>query len=129
MHQWFPIKWTTWDIIKSSTTSVTRGQYSRRSRNTWWFHYDMVKKSTVEFSRDNLEDNPHPRGPVTITTQETIARFLQYHCRQKSTECYIAARCQLVGSQSSLDLIRNGFSTTSQGRVTIWVSLAICDHR
>ena len=59
--------------MKSSTTLVTRCQHSRRSRNTWWSHRDMVKKCTVEFSRENLEDNPHPRGPVTITTLETIA--------------------------------------------------------
>ena len=36
----------------------------------------MVNKCTVEFSRDDLEDNPHPRGPVIITTQETIAMAL-----------------------------------------------------
>ena len=36
----------------------------------------MVNKCTVEFSRDDLEDNPHPRGPVIITTQETIAMVL-----------------------------------------------------
>ena len=72
MHQWFPIKWTTWAIIKSSTTSVTRGQYSRRSRNTWWFHYDMVKKCTVEFSRDNLEDNPIQEDQSSISHKRPL---------------------------------------------------------
>ena len=40
--------------------------------------YSMVKKWDAEFnrSRDNLEDNlPHRRKPVTITTQETIAKI------------------------------------------------------
>ena len=36
----------------------------------------MVKKCTVEFSRDSVEDNPHPRGPVPIITQEIIAKDL-----------------------------------------------------
>ena len=66
-------KWIRLAIIKSSTTSVTRGQHSRRSRNIWCSHYDMVKKCTVGFSRENLEDNPLPRGPITITSEETTA--------------------------------------------------------
>ena len=43
---------------------------------------------------------------VTITTQG----FLQHHCRKESTKLYIVSRRQLIGSQSALDLIRNGFS-------------------
>ena len=105
-----------------------KGQYSRRSRNTWWFHYDMLNKCTVEFSRENLEDNPIQEDQSPLSHK----RPLQGSCSiivDRRAQCYIAARCQLLGSQSSLDLIRNGFSTTCQGRMTTWVSLAICDHR
>ena len=62
-------------IIKSSTTSVTRGQYSRRSRNTWWFHYDMVKMCTVEFSRDNLEDNPIQEDQSPLSHKRPLQGF------------------------------------------------------
>ena len=39
--------------------------------------YSMVKKWDVEFKRgrDSLEDDPHQRRLVTVTTQETIAKI------------------------------------------------------
>ena len=77
-------------IIKSSATSVTRGQHSRRSRNIWCSHYDMVKKCTVEFSRENLEENPLPRGPITITSEETITILTADRWATQSLEYYIA---------------------------------------
>ena len=39
--------------------------------------HSLVKKLDAEFNRgrDNLEDDPRRRKPVTVTTQETIAKI------------------------------------------------------
>ena len=39
--------------------------------------YSMLKKWAAEFKRgrESLEDDPRPRRPVTVTTQETIAKI------------------------------------------------------
>ncbi|XP_041366729.1 uncharacterized protein LOC121381476 [Gigantopelta aegis] len=39
--------------------------------------YDMVKKWAAEFKRgrENLKDDPRPGRPITVTTQETIAKI------------------------------------------------------
>ena len=43
--------------------------------------YSMVKKWAAEFKRDraSLEDDPHPRRPVTITTQRERVLFNDAH--------------------------------------------------
>ena len=56
--------------------------------------------------------------PVTITTQETIAKVL---AASLLTEEFKALYCREVAAHwvpKPLDLIRNGFSTTCQGRMT-----------
>ena len=81
MHQCFPIKWTAWATMKSSTTLVTRCQHSRRSMNTWWSHRDMVKKCTVGFSRENLDDNPPSKR---TSHHHHTGDHCHHHCRQVS---------------------------------------------
>ncbi|XP_041364231.1 histone-lysine N-methyltransferase SETMAR-like [Gigantopelta aegis] len=55
--------------------------------------YSMVKKWAAEFKRgsESLEDNPRPGRPVTVTTQETIAKIHDIiMADRRVTERYIA---------------------------------------
>ena len=54
---------------------------------------NMVKKWAAEFQRDreSLEDDPRPGRPVTVTTQETIAKIHNIIMEKiRITEYYIA---------------------------------------
>ena len=104
--------------------------------------YSMVKKWAAEFKhgRESLEDNTCLGRPVTITTQETIAKIhgiimAEYQSStsppswvsprnasiQLSTMNFICPRCQHIGSQSSSDLIWNGLGSTCQGKILRWI--------
>ena len=85
--------------------------------------YRMAKKWAVEFKhdRDSMEDDPCPRRPVIVTTQEAIAKIRDIiMAGRQVTEYYIATefrihafihnelqcpKWQHIVSQSSLDLI------------------------
>ena len=58
-----------------------KGSVFMKSQNTWWSHYDMVKKCTVEFSRENLEDNPPSKK---TNHHRLIGDDCHPHCRQMS---------------------------------------------
>ena len=55
--------------------------------------YSTVKKWVAKFKhgRDSLDDDPHQRRPVTVTTQETIAKIRDIiMADRRVTEYYIS---------------------------------------
>ena len=57
--------------------TVTVGKNAPSRMNGWMFNDSPFKKWDVEFKRgrDSLEDDSRQRMPVTVTTQETIAKI------------------------------------------------------
>ena len=73
----------------------------------------------IKCGRETLEAIWEGQKPFLL---RSLPWFSQHHCRKKNTKLYIVVRCQLTGYQSSLELIRNGFSTTCQGKITALAS-------
>ena len=63
----------------------------------------MVKTCAAEFKcdRESLEDGPRPRRPITVTTQEIIAKIHDIMADRRVTEQYIAT--ELGISQDSMN--------------------------
>ena len=59
-----------------------------------------------------------PGRPVTITTQEIIAKVLAASLLKEEYKALYSREVSAHWSQSSLDLIRNGCSTTCQEKIT-----------
>lgn len=136
-------KFERWWFLRICLTSYSHQLLWSQWLHTWggsWGHgghsreeYHFVqhdKEWAVEFKcgRESLEDDPHLEMPVTVTTQETIAKIHDIIMAYRwGTELNIATelgiemqsstmnskyrRWQLDGSQTSLDPIRNGLGT------------------